>query len=58
MMPDQLPCGGRTVQDPDSEWAHVCQDCLTVVGSISMPQECRRLLERQQTMKRLKGEGV
>lgn len=43
---NKLPCGGMAYPDPDSTiGAYVCMDCLCVVGSMSMPVDCRELME-------------
>ena len=49
MSTQKLPCGGSTYLDRNSTMsAHVCMDCLAVVGSMRMPEECKKLLDRQQ----------
>jgi len=46
-----LPCGGTSYVDPESSFhASVCLDCLCVIGSMSMPAECRRLLDERDTV--------
>ena len=36
-----LPCGGVALQDNESTTCgYCCQQCLTIVGSLSQPKEC------------------
>jgi hypothetical protein len=36
-----LPCGGKAQFDESSGISYRCDTCMTVVGSIGMPRECK-----------------
>lgn len=39
-----LPCGGVGLPDPSSEFPSLrCGSCFAVVGSVGMPDHCRKL---------------
>lgn len=53
----KLPCGGVAYLDPNSSInAMVCLNCVCVVGSMSMPDYCRKLLLEQQNEEQDHGE--
>jgi len=37
----RLPCGGTAYFDESSGCAHRCRQCMSVVGSVGMPDECK-----------------
>jgi hypothetical protein len=41
----RLPCGGTAYYDEGSGCAHRCK-CGAVVGSVSMPRECKSALDK------------
>lgn len=52
--PDELPampCGGIPEFDDGSGYAYRCNQCGAVVGSISMPPECKSMLDKQEAAK-------
>ena len=41
-----LPCGGEALFDHSSGCSYRCMDCLTTVGSVSMPRECKSEMDK------------
>lgn len=39
--PVYMPCGGVAYFDHSSGFSYRCATCMSVIGSIGMPQECR-----------------
>lgn len=52
-----LPCGGRAYFDTSSGMSYRCKDCLAVVGSIGMPQECKDEAAKWDNWEKLGGKG-
>lgn len=45
---EKLPCGGTPVFDKDSSiYSYRCDLCFSVVPSMGMPSECRKLYDEQ-----------
>ncbi len=45
-----LPCGNRATFDHNSGMSYRCDTCLTTVGSIGQPAECRSEMEKYSTV--------
>jgi hypothetical protein len=54
--PMPLPCGGTAYWDESSGFSFRCE-CGAIVGSIGMPAECRREMDKWDLMEKLGGKG-
>jgi hypothetical protein len=55
--PDSLDllCGATASFDYSSGISYICNTCLCVVGSVSMPAECKEIYEADEIVRKLKG---
>lgn len=56
--PIKLLCGATAHFDEASGISYRCDQCMAVVGSISMPKECKELYDMEKVMERLSGKKV
>ncbi len=50
-----LPCGNIGEFDWASGMGYRCTHCMAMFGSVSMPTECRALVEMDEIARKLKG---
>lgn len=55
--PMRLPCGGIAVFDESSGIGYRCEMCMSVVGSIGQPQECKDIDQFWKGWKEMGGKG-
>ena len=56
--PMRLPCGGVAWLDPDSStYGFRCEHCMSVVGSIGQPRDCKEEADKWEVQKTLGGKG-
>jgi hypothetical protein len=55
--PMPLPCGGTAYFDESSGISYRCETCMAVVGSMGMPDHCKREAEKYRVMELLGGKG-
>ena len=55
--PMVLPCGGVAYYDENSGISYRCGHCMAVVGSIGMPPECKREMDKWDLIEKLGGKG-
>jgi hypothetical protein len=55
--PLAMPCGGTAEFDYSSGCAHRCTTCMSVVGSIGMPRECKEMMDMYDNWQKLGGRG-
>ena len=53
----RLPCGGVAYFDESSGISYRCEHCMAVVGSIGMPSECKREMDKWDLIEKLGGKG-
>ena len=53
--PIELLCGSSASFDVSSEYAHRCDNCGAVVGSVGMPSRCKELYDMEEVVARLNG---
>lgn len=53
----KLPCGGIAYYDENSGISYRCGHCMAVVGSVGMPSECKREMDKWDLMEKLGGKG-
>lgn len=53
----KLPCGGIAYYDENSGISYRCGHCMAVVGSVAMPAECKREMDKWDLMEKLGGKG-
>ena len=54
--PMRLPCGGVAWLDPDSStYGFRCEHCMSVVGSIGQPRDCKEEADKWRNWKALGG---
>ena len=51
----ELECGATAYFDESSGTSYICSSCLCVVGSVSMPKECKDLYDMIDVVNTLKG---
>lgn len=42
----RLPCGGTAYFDHGSGCSHRCGTCMSTVGSVGMPRECKNEMDK------------
>lgn len=52
-----MPCGGVAYYDENSGISFRCGHCMAVVGSVAMPKECKREMDKWELIKMLGGQG-
>ena len=56
-MPKHLPCGGVAHFDTQSGCSYRCETCFATVGSVGMPRECRKEMDKWELIEKLGGKG-
>lgn len=51
--PGLMPCGGLPVFDKDSGNVYKCSECGCVIGSLTMPAKCRKMLDEAVSKEKL-----
>ena len=53
----ELPCGAFAYFDHTSGISYRCYSCMSTVGSVSMPRECKSLFDQERVVEKLKGKN-